>query len=120
MEVFFLVAFGGVLGAVSRYSLSTFIKTKHKKSFPFETFIINITGSFLLGLIIGDTDIKPEIYLFFGVGFMGAYTTFSTFQFEAVELIRKNKLKISLTYLISSVMVGLLFCLFGFTLGKYI
>ena len=117
MNTFVLVAAGGFLGAVSRFYLSGYIQSKHTHSFPLGTFIINQLGSFLLGLLLG-LNTSSQTFFFLGTGFMGAFTTFSTFELEAVELIRKGNGKLALFYLSGSVALGLSLAALGYWLGK--
>ncbi|GAB6181791.1 fluoride efflux transporter CrcB [Desulfotomaculum defluvii] len=118
MNVFLLVAVGGFLGAMSRFGLNNYIQSKHNKPFPFGTFTINITGSFLLGLLFGYKQLPSEMFFLLGTGFMGAFTTFSTFELEAVELMRKKEAVTSLLYLVVSVVVGVILAYGGFIIGK--
>lgn len=120
MKAFLLVAAGGFFGAISRYGLNNFIQFKHDKPFPFGTFIINITGSLLLGLLFGIGQLPQEIFLLIGTGFMGAFTTFSTFEREAMELIHKKETFASLVYLVSSVVIGVILAYIGYIIGKQI
>ena len=118
MKIYLLVAIGGLFGAISRFALSAFIQSKHNRQFPYATFIINLTGSFFLGFLFGRHSLKPEFFFLLGTGFMGAYTTFSTFEFESIELIRKERLLLSITYLISSVIIGVFLAYLGYLIGK--
>lgn len=119
MKVLLLVAAGGFLGAISRFGLNNFIQARHNNPFPFGTFIINVTGSFLLGLLFACRQLSPEVFFFLGTGFMGAYTTFSTYQLEAVELIRQGRAITSLIYLVISVVIGIMFAYIGYLLGGH-
>lgn len=118
MKSFLLVAAGGFFGAICRFGINNFIQSKHNKPFPWGTFIINITGSFLLGLLFGYKELPTDIFLLFGTGFMGAYTTFSTFELEAVELLRKKQVITSLLYLTASVLVGITLAYTGYITGQ--
>lgn len=84
-----LVGAGGFLGAVARFLLSTFIARRTEHSFPWATLIINVSGSFLLGLTatLLVSRVLPPVWRYtFAIGFLGAYTTFSTFEFETAQL----------------------------------
>jgi len=110
-----LVGLGGALGSVVRYSLGKFISRKLKGKFPYGTFIINITGAFLLGAV-SSVAAGTNWYVFLAEGFLGAYTTFSTFMYEGFNLfLDKEKLN-AITYIIISLILGLL----GFELGNRI
>ena len=79
-----LIGLGGCLGAIARYLITVYFSKF--KLFPLATFIINISGSFLLGVLAGNEWLSVSISLFIGTGFLGAYTTFSTMNFELFTL----------------------------------
>lgn len=110
------LAIGGSLGAVARYAISLGLPTETGR-FPLGTFVINISGSFVLGfLLITLIEQFPLGRLarpVIGTGFIGAYTTFSTFMVEAVLLVRAGKPEIALAYLAGSVVAGLFAVWFG-------
>ncbi len=89
---FFVVFIGGGLGSIFRYWISTYASKHLPLFFPFGTLLVNILGSFILGLMIFGWDekglISPTIKLFIGVGFCGGLTTFSTFSLETFNLIK--------------------------------
>ena len=87
---YILVGIGGALGSLTRFTLGKAISEKSKSSFPIGTFIINITGAYLLG-IISSVDIGRNLALLASYGFLGAYTTFSTFMYEGFNLIRDKE-----------------------------
>lgn len=113
----FLVGIGGFLGAISRYSVSQFINSRFSFRIPFATLFINLLGSFLLGFIIG-LGITGSWLLLIGTGYMGAFTTFSTFKLEGIQLhIEKRKKDFSL-YNGVSYGGGILLAYFGLQLGN--
>ncbi len=84
-----VVGMGGFLGAVARFLVGTWIVNRYGASFPWATFVINVSGSFLLGLLITlflARFISDPWRLFLMVGFLGAYTTFSTFEYDSARL----------------------------------
>lgn len=86
----FLTVAGGV-GAVARFALDGFVRSRVPITYPLGTTIINVSGSFLLGLIVGlgiTGGVSREVELIVGGGFLGGYTTFSTASFETVRLIQ--------------------------------
>lgn len=103
----FLVGIGGGIGAFFRAALSDLFKKYFSTSFPFATFTINIIGSFLLGLLIG-LNAGSIGRLLFGTGILGGFTTFSTFNYEAVLLIKSKKIGTFLCYYLLSTILGLL------------
>ncbi|MBE5107021.1 fluoride efflux transporter CrcB [Bacillus thuringiensis] len=111
-----LVAIGGFFGAITRFTISNWFKKRNKTLFPIATFLINITGAFLLGYIIGD-GITTNWQLLLGTGFMGAFTTFSTFKLEAVQLLNRKNFITFLLYLSTTYIIGILFAFLGMKLG---
>ncbi len=110
---YILVGVGGIFGSILRYSLGKYINKNIDKEFPFGTFIINISGAFLLGFVSAVGSNK-NLYSLFGDGFCGAYTTFSTFMFEGVTLIKNNKNLNAMCYVILSLALGII----GYYLGN--
>lgn len=110
------VALGGFLGAIARYGLSRFIQSIFNIGYPIATFLINSLGSFLIGFVVGQ-GYSISAQLFGVIGFLGAFTTFSTFSFEVIQLFEKNEVKRALLYLISSVLIGISFAMIGFQLS---
>ncbi len=83
-----LVAAGGFFGAICRFAVNNWSRRRFASPFPYGTLLVNVTGSFLLGLLLG---IEAPVYwqklqLFGGIGFLGAYTTYSTFASESLQL----------------------------------
>lgn len=116
------VAIGGAFGAVTRYLINISPLQNYLKPFPFPTFFINITGSFLIGfLLILLTDkytINENLRFAIMVGFLGAFTTFSTFELEIWGLIRENQFFTAFLYLFLSIFVGFIGVLAGVSLAK--
>jgi len=111
------VALGGFFGAMARYGLGKFISGRTQSTFPLGTFTINLLGSFLLGLIIS-SQWNANSTLFLGTGFMGAFTTFSTFKVENMNLYRNRKHKTMFWYLGLSYIVGVFLAFVGFVIGS--
>jgi len=110
MQNILAIALGGALGAISRYGLGIWISSKWNQGFPLHTFLINISGAFLLGflniLFIERLTISPLWRLGIGVGFLGAFTTFSTFGLEVISLLEGGSLFTAGLYTLLSVVVG--------------
>lgn len=106
------IAVGGALGALSRYWVVGIISSIFERSFPFGTLVVNILGSLLIGvmyvLIIEKLDVAAEWHAILMVGFVGAFTTFSTFSLEALMLLQEGRAVAALTYIFSSVVSCLL------------
>lgn len=113
---FLLVGIGAGLGAMLRYGISILIKSKWKTNFPYATFFINITGSFLLGFLVSSA-VGPVWQLLLGTGFMGGYTTFSTFKVESMELKWKASFRVLFSYLGLSYVFGLIAAFTGIMMG---
>jgi CrcB protein len=92
--------------------------------FPYGTFIINISGSFLLGFFMAFLQdrafIHPNYRLFFATGFCGAYTTFSTFTYESLRLWQDGSFLLAITNLFGSLVVGMFGVFLGFVFGRMI
>ena len=93
------VALAGGLGAVARFGLDGLVRMRVSASFPLGTVVVNVTGSFVLGLVTGLTlahAVPEELRLVVGTGFCGGYTTFSTASFETVRLVARRRTGLAL------------------------
>lgn len=109
-----IVGIGGFFGAIARYSLS---KSLHQSSLPIGTLTVNLSGSLMLGVMIGlKTD--PRLALLFGAGFLGSFTTFSTLQLELKTMWKRHRRKQFYVYLTTTYGLGLLFAVIGYWLGS--
>ena len=119
---YLVVGLGGFLGANARYLMAHWIGERYGTSFPYGTLVINVSGSFIIGLfLVLITDrymVHPNWRLFFSVGFLGAYTTFSTYSFESLVLILSGAWFLGLINLIGSVVLGLGATLCGMALAR--
>lgn len=116
MMEFLLVAIGGFLGAILRFIISK--KLNHRFRFTyFGTFVVNILGSLALGFLI-NIQLHTNINLLISIGFLGAFTTFSTFKFENFALLQSKQRKQFFLYLIVTYTIGLSFAAIGFWLAK--
>ena len=104
------VAAGGAAGSMLRYYISLSGLSRIAQPFPAATFVINITGSFIIGffltLVTERIPINPHVRLAFTVGFVGAYTTFSTLEYETARLIEAKDFVYALLYVVLSFVVG--------------
>ena len=99
LPLFLLVVVAGGFGAGVRFVVDGLIRSRVRTAFPWATTIINISGSFALGLVIGATLsnlLPPEFAVVLGTGFIAGYTTFSTASYETVQLIRQRRLAASI------------------------
>lgn len=124
-----LVAVGSACGGLARWGVATVAARWLGTSFPYGTFLINMSGSFFLGwfltvlserLPLSETSwIRPEdLRLLFAVGFAGAYTTFSTYEFESHSLLSDGQRLLAMIYMIGSVVLGLLAVQLGIAMGR--
>jgi CrcB protein len=122
MPVIVGVALGGAFGASSRYLLDRFIEQHTESVFPWSTFAINVTGCFVIGLVIEQLvdrhDVPAWIRVGIVVGVIGGYTTVSTFSQEIFSLLESNDVALALAYAGASVGVGLLAVYAGTLLGR--
>jgi CrcB protein len=111
MRKYLFIALGGILGAISRFLVKNVHFLSHQPSFPINTFIINITGSFVLALVLTTAyelwNFDEDIRLGIATGFLGAYTTFSTMCKETAVLMSKGMYSLGIFYIILSTFVGL-------------
>jgi fluoride exporter len=111
MGAYLAISLGGILGANARYLVALYVAERLGAAFPYGTFIINVTGSLVIGffltLITERLTVDPLWRLFFATGFLGAYTTFSTYTYESALLIRAGEYGTGLLYLLGSVVVGM-------------
>ena len=112
---YMLIAVGGATGSLVRYSLGKFISEKSNTAFPIGTFIINISGAILLG-IVSTIGVSNNMMLLLGDGFLGAYTTFSTFMYEGFNLFGEKEKLNAFIYILCSLILGLV----GYVLGTQI
>lgn len=118
------VALGGALGAVSRFCIGNIVSKCLGSALPYGTFLINIVGCFFMGLlmtVIAERQFLPSAWrLFLCVGFLGGFTTFSSFGYETFSLINNGKLLEALGYAGGSVVLGLLAAVIGVYIGRAI
>ncbi len=112
------VGLGGFIGAASRYYISTLVNKINTSGFPIATLIINILGSFLIGLLtqllVGLCPNNKKLQLFLTTGILGGFTTFSTFSLETVNLFQDGKA----VFGVANIILSIAFCLMGVVLGK--
>lgn len=112
------VGCGGFIGAISRYLISIFINRFNSSAFPISTLLINVLGSFLIGLLtqllINQYPNNKKLQLFLTTGILGGFTTFSTFSLETINLYQNGET----IFAIVNVILSIVFCLGGVLLGK--
>ena len=122
MNKYLVVGFGGFLGAIARFWLGGYISERMGTRFPYGTFAINISGSFLIGLIVTvlaeRTHWSATWRYLIPIGFIGAYTTFSTFEFETFQNFRDGEFFVAFLNVILSVIVGFIAVWLGVVTGR--
>lgn len=117
-----LVAIFGAAGAVSRYALDGWITDLTRGQFPWGTFVINVVGAFLLGLLVAVTTERllphPNWRIALGIGYLGSFTTFSTYTYESVKLAEDGALGLALLNSAGMLALGLLAAAAGLALGR--
>jgi CrcB protein len=122
IKTLLLVGSGGFLGSVSRFLASRYMQENFPTAFPFGTFLVNVTGCFLIGLIYGLSErsalLTPGWKMFLAVGFCGGFTTFSTFANENLALLRDGEFYYFFLYTGLSVFLGITATFLGVLLTK--
>jgi CrcB protein len=122
MPIPLAIALAGALGALARYGLDGFIARRAPGAFPWGTFAINVSGSLLLGLAftLFTERLTVDAWIRGGVtiGFLGAYTTFSTFSLETYRLLEDGALGLALANAVGSLAAGLLALYVGVVIGR--
>ncbi|MFH1719227.1 MAG: fluoride efflux transporter CrcB [Planctomycetota bacterium] len=121
MLKFVCIAAGGAIGAVARYGLSGWVQNLGGGSFPLGTLFVNAAGSLLMGLFWGLSElvpVSPVVRLFFAVGFLGSFTTFSTFSLETFTLLRDKETMLGLANIGLNNLLALVFVFGGYFLSR--
>ena len=120
---YLLLVIGGLAGALARYHGTRFVQARTGSSFPLGTFLINLSGSFALGVLAGLVATHPGwpgqlLSLLLGAGFCGAYTTFSSFGWETIQLWRQGLVRQALVNLLGQPLLAGLAALVGLLVGS--
>jgi len=122
VSTYIAIAFGGALGAVSRYLLHSVVQRFNDSGFPLGTFAVNVLGSFLIGiffvLLAEKAQIAEQWRPVIVVGFLGGLTTFSTFSLDALLLFEQGHYNTALFYIISSIVLCLIAAFAGMQLTR--
>jgi CrcB protein len=112
LKSIFIVGFGGFIGTVGRFLISRYFQVNYTSVFPWGTFLVNILGCLLIGIIYGFSEkgdiFSPEVRLFLTVGICGGFTTFSTFSNDSFLLIREQEWFRFALYAALSIFMGLI------------
>ena len=125
---YLIIALGGALGAMARYWVYNALPDWKDSGFPYGTFAVNVVGSLLLGLVfvmlversVFAPGMSEQLRGLMGVGFLGAFTTFSTFSLDALSLLQSGAFGMALVYILGSVLICLLAAWFGLVLGRLV
>ena len=119
MRLVWYVALGGALGSVARYAVASWIQFRTNSIFPIGTLVVNLSGSFLLGLILRyaleTPAVTPELRALLTTGILGGYTTFSTFSYETATLLEEGDWQRATLYVGLSVLMSLAGAFLGFS-----
>ncbi len=119
-----LVALGGALGSVTRYLVGGWIAQRGGTFFPYGTLVINMTASFIIGFFLAFAQerarLGPYWRLFIAVGFVGGYSTFSTYEYESIRLLQDGEMLLATLYLVGSMAGGAIAAITGITVGSLI
>ena len=122
MTPLLVIGLGGFLGANCRFLIGGWAADRFGVTFPFGTLLINVTGCFVIGLFLTLVTERlvapPSLRLFFVTGFLGAYTTFSTFAFESVSLMESRALLFAAANLLGSVILGVVAVIAGIMIAR--
>ncbi len=117
-----MVGLGGFVGAIARFTLGAYIGNRMGSRVPYGTFVINISGSFLIGLILTVltrvSDMSPNWRYLIPIGFIGAYTTFSTFEYETFRTLQDGQILVALLNVALSVVFGFIAVWVGVVAGR--
>ena len=117
------VALGGMIGAILRLVVSRLALARWGGDFPWGTLLVNVAGSFLIGLcwyLFERWHLAPAARLFLFVGIFGAFTTFSSFSLEGLQLFQAGRVQAGLAYVVGSNLLGLTAVFLGYLLAQFI
>jgi CrcB protein len=121
MKVILAIGAGSFIGGISRYLLSIFIQNRVFTTYPFGTLSVNILGCFLIGIVFGLADrgnMSQEWRLFLATGVLGGFTTFSAFSNETIGMMRDGQFWYASSYVLASVVLGLIATFIGILIIK--
>jgi fluoride exporter len=124
LQKFFFIALGGSLGSLARYWVGSTISSRMGTRFPYGTFVVNITACIIIGFTLTflarRTELSAAWRFLIPIGFIGAYSTFSTFEWETYSNLQTGAFLIASLYVVLSVFVGLIGVWFGVLIAKVI
>lgn len=123
MQHLIFIALGGMTGALARYGLSRLVQLSVNEIFPWGTLFVNLSGSLAIGVFFEMFDraaVPSDLRSFITIGFLGAYTTFSTYSLETINLLREGEIRLCLTNVILNNILGLLLVIIGMYAAKIV
>lgn len=123
MLKFVYIAAGGALGAIARFGVSGWVQNFSRGTFPWGTLCVNTVGSLLIGALFGLselTSISPAARLFLAVGFLGAFTTFSTYSLETLNLLRDKETLLALANVGLNNSLAMVSVFMGYVLTRFV
>jgi len=124
LQKYLLIAAGGALGSVARYWVGSTISGRAGTKFPFGTFVINITACLIIGFSLTylskRVELSPAWRYFIPIGFVGAYSTFSTYEWETLSTLRAGAFALASFYALGSLVLGLAATWLGAVLAEAI
>ena len=122
MRTLFAVGLGGAIGSMARYAMGSFLGRRAGWDYWLGTMAVNISGAFVLGILIGifgeNVTDDPALRTGLTVGFLGGFTTFSTWMVESVELVGAGRMSEGIVNVVLAVTLGLLAALGGLAIGR--
>ncbi len=122
MQKYLLIAFGGALGSLARYAVGSAVTSRMGMRFFYGTFVVNMTACLIIGFSLTwlgrHTDVSPAWRFLIPIGFIGAYSTFSTFEWEAFTALQTSAFLLATLYVTLSVLLGLLALWLGVLLAR--
>ncbi|NEQ70747.1 MAG: fluoride efflux transporter CrcB [Symploca sp. SIO1B1] len=119
------VSLGAIGGALSRYYLSLWFTQQFGSNFPYATLFVNLTGSFIMGFFVTlilerGVTVSPELRLLIAVGFLGSYTTFSSYKLDTFNLLKGDQWYLALTYWAGSAILGIFSLYLGIVVARFL
>jgi CrcB protein len=123
LRALLFVGLGGAIGSMARYGIGVIMDKYISHTYPFATFLVNIVGCFIIGLLFGFGEknglIPGTWWLVLATGFCGGFTTFSTLALENVNLSKQGNITTATVYTLLSVVLGFLLCRWGISLARH-
>jgi CrcB protein len=124
MKTIIGIAIAGAIGALARFGVEGWVSSRSGDGFPWGTFVVNVTGAFILGFVFTVLTekfrVEPWVRTTLTVGFLGAYTTFSTLSFETFRLIEDGAVGLGMVNAVGSLTAGLVAVYLGVVLGRLV